>query len=77
MRKTSGARHARETLVETIADAGAYIAAHAEDFVARAESDEFVIEDGFDLVVHVRSVREVSTITVRREVFLPTSAADR
>jgi hypothetical protein len=70
-------KDARMRAVEIVSDAGTYIATHAEDFVARAGSDEAVLADGFDLTVHVRTVGELPTITVRREVFLPTSAADR
>ncbi|MDY4534538.1 MAG: hypothetical protein SPD98_04740 [Tractidigestivibacter sp.] len=77
MSETFDAMHAREMAVETVADAGAYIMAHAEDFVARAESDELVLEDGFELVVHVRTVRELPTITVMREVMLPPHADGR
>ena len=61
---------ARDAAVRTLRLAGEYIASHAEDFVARAGSDEMVLEDGFDLTVHVRTVDELPTITVRREVAL-------
>ena len=77
MSKTYDARHAREMAVEIVSDAGAYIATHAEDFVARAGSDEAVLADGFDLTVHVRTVDELPTITVTREVILPTRADGR
>lgn len=63
--------------VEMVANAGAYIATHAEDFVARAGSDEVVLADGFDLTVHVRTVDELPTITVTREVILPSRADGR
>lgn len=76
MSKTYDAKHAREMAVEIVANAGAYIATHAEDFVARDDSDEVVLADGFDLTVHVRSVNKLPTITVTREVILP-SRADR
>jgi hypothetical protein len=56
--------------------AGKYIYSHAEDFVSRAGSDEMVLEDGFDLTVHVRIVDELPTITVRREVVLPHDGRD-
>ena len=56
--------------VEIVSDAGAYIATHAGDFVARAGSDEMVLEDGFDLTVHVRIVGELPTITVSREILI-------
>ncbi|MCI6547576.1 MAG: hypothetical protein MR415_02890 [Coriobacteriaceae bacterium] len=77
MSETYDAEHAREMAVETVADAGAYIATHAEDFVARAGSDEAVLADGFDLTVHVRTVGELPTITVTREVILPSRADGR
>lgn len=70
MSETFDAMHAREMAVETVADAGAYIMAHAE-------SDELVLEDGFELVVHVRTVRELPTVTVMREVILPPHADGR
>ena len=77
MSKTYDARHAREMAVEIVSDAGTYIATHAEDFVARADSDEAVLADGFDLTVHIRTVGELPTITVTREVILPTRADGR
>lgn len=63
-------KDARMRAVEIVSDAGAYIATHAEDFVARAGSDEVTLVDGFDLTVHVRTVDELPTITVTREVAL-------
>ena len=45
---TRDTRDARMRAVEIVSDAGAYIATHAEDFVARAGSDEEVLADGFD-----------------------------
>lgn len=56
--------------VEIASDAGAYIATHAGDFVARAGSDEVTLADGFDITVHVRTVNELPTITVRREFLI-------
>lgn len=77
MSKTYDAKHAREMAVEIVANAGTYIATHAEDFVARAGSDEVTLADGFDLTVHVRFVDELPTITVTREVILPSRADGR
>lgn len=77
MSKTYDAKHAREMAVEIVSDAGAYIATHAEDFVARAGSDEVTLADGLDITVHVRTVDELPTITVTREVVLPPHADGR
>jgi len=63
-------RDARMRAVEIVSDAGVYIATHAEDFVARAGSDEVTLADGFDLTVHVRTVDELPTITITREMAL-------
>jgi len=71
------ARDARMRAVEIVSDAGTYIATHAEDFVARAGSDEAVLADGLDITVHVRTVGELPTITVTREVVLPPRADGR
>lgn len=68
---TYDAEGARRKAVEVLSDAGVYIATHAEDFVARAGSGESVLADGLDVTVHVRTVDELPTITVRREVFIP------
>ena len=67
---TRDTRDARMRAVEIVSDAGAYIATHAEDFVARAGSDEVTLADGFDITVHVRTVNELPTITVRRELLI-------
>lgn len=67
---TRDTRDARMRAVEIVSDAGAYIATHAEDFVARAGSDEVTLADGFDITVHVRTVNELPTITVRREFLI-------
>lgn len=77
MSKTYDAKHARMRAVEIVSDAGAYIATHAEDFVARAGSDEVTLADGLDITVHVRTVDELPTITVTREVALPPHADGR
>lgn len=63
--------------VGIVSDAGAYIATHADDFVARAGSDEVTLADGLDITVHVRTVDEPPTITVTREVALPPRADGR
>ena len=70
-------KDARMRAVEIVSDAGAYIATHAEDFVARAGSDEVTLADGFDLTLHVRTIDELPTITVTREVVLPPHADGR
>ncbi|MDD6565967.1 MAG: hypothetical protein PUF11_04160 [Parafannyhessea umbonata] len=70
-------KDARMRAVEIVSDAGAYIATHAEDFVARAGLDEVTLADGLDITVHVRTVGELPTITVTREVVLPPHADGR
>ena len=67
---TRDTKDARMRAVEIVSDAGAYIATHAEDFVARAGSDEVTLADGLGITVHVRTVDELPTITIRREVFI-------
>lgn len=60
----------RDAAVSIIRDAARYVADHAEDLVARADSDEVTTSDGIDVTIHVKTVDEAPTIEIRREMFV-------
>lgn len=66
----------RGKAVDIIRDSGRYIAEHAEDFVSRAGSDEIMIADGLDLIIHVKTVNDAPTIEVRRDMFVIADRGD-
>lgn len=66
-----GEKACRRMFVGQLKAMGEYVIDHAEDFVARADSDETMLADGLDVTLHIRCVDQVPTIEVRREVFVP------